>query len=453
MVTLINDLTDLQRFSKDMKDGWIITSKNDDDPHYIITCYSTATQFAGHWIQDTTLLTRGLVLRLTDTGTSEYARIAKNYGNASIDDIAGMIDGAQVAARGMRKFFTVDAAASDWGKVKLVDDDENVTVNDDYLIDYNAPASVADKLDGALGIGVIMDGDYIIATKGSFRSDEAIAGTMFMRSKHDSRAFAKLMTEQLPGFTPLFEIISPGDFHVVQYGDMADIVFLGLLEKATGWWVPAALLGTDVRTANTAAADIPARFKFVTPELYTARTLGDALALPALANHEGMVATLDGVDGKQDMFKIKYPMFLLLQRLKNSTSDKALMDYVNAMPADAIMNGDAPSIVDTIPVEAREAAQPILDRLNARAQENLLMPLRETVNNAITVFNKIAPEHDFTTREGVKDYAMEVNALHTGSNVRAILFALKNEAVRGITDGDVLVEAAVQAAKKQILKK
>lgn len=92
-------------------------------------------------------------MRLTDAGVSIYEKLHMSWNDASIDDIALMFDDALVVARGMRKFFTVDAANSDWGKLKLVDDDEGVTVADDVSIDYNAPASVADKLDGALGIG------------------------------------------------------------------------------------------------------------------------------------------------------------------------------------------------------------------------------------------------------------------------------------------------------------
>ena len=347
----------------------------------------------------------------------------------------------------MRKFFTVDAANSDWGKLKLVDDDEGVTVADDVIIDYNAPASVADKLDGALGIGVRVNGDYIIATKGSFRSDESIEGTVFMRTKHDSRAFADFMDKNLPGFTPLFEIITPGDFHVVQYGKLADIVFLGLLENATGWWIPAALLGVDERTADRNAALIPGKFGFITPEIYSAKTLGEALQLPAIANHEGMVATLDGT-AKQDMFKIKYPLFLMLQRLKNSTSDKALREFISNMNTDEIMHGNVNGLADMVPADAREAAKPILTRLNQRANDIYLHDMRDAVNTAINEFNKVKNTIDFTDRDSLRDYAMIVNSMNTSAEIKGIMFALKSGVIRG---DDNELETAVKAAKRIIL--
>lgn len=456
----LNELTDIERFAKDIKDNWIILSQNDADNHYIIACYSKSTQFAGHWVQDTTLLARGLVLKLTDDGMNVYNRIHTNINDdANLNAIIDMLTDATVEARGMRKFFTVDASTSEWGKVKLIDDDENVTVDDDYIIDYNAPASVADKLDGALGIGVIINDDYIIATKGSFRSDEAKAGTEIMRNKHDSMLFARMMMNELPGFTPLFEIITPGEFHVVQYGSMNDIVFLGLLENKTGWWIPAALLASDDRTKNTKAKDIADSYGFITPTVYNAHSLGQALARPALANHEGMVATLDGInaDGspRQDMFKIKYPMFLMLQRLKNSTSGKALKDYVNAMPSFTIMNNENPDIASNLPVEAREAAEPILNRLNAQAHENYIIPVRDAVNKTLRMYDDIANKHDLTSRNGIRDYALEVKNMNLTSTERSIMFAYKNAISKSPdckVSRDALIEAGVIAAKRIILK-
>lgn len=458
MTLNLNELTDITRFATDVKNGWINFSQKDNDNHYIIACYSTATQFAGHWVQDTTLLARGLVMKLTDDGMNMYNKIHLNQYDASIDDISEMLTGATIQARGMRKFFTVDAANSEWGKIKLIDDDENVTVNDDYTIDYNAPASVSDKLDGALGIGVIMNDDYIIATKGSFRSDEAVAGTGFMHDKHDSKAFASMMMNELPDYTPLFEIITPGDFHVVQYGNLADICFLGLLNQKTGWWIPAALLDTDSKTVNTNAGDIAGKFGFITPTVYKAQTLGDALAMPELANHEGMVATLDSIDDNkpmQDMFKIKYPMFLMLQRLKNSTSGKALRDYVNSMSASAIMDGDNPDIAQALPVDARDAAAPILARLNRQAQNDYIMPIRNAVSKTISIYDNIISKHDLTTPAGVRDYALEINSMGLTGTEKAIMFAYKNVHTgntTGVITYDDLINAGVIAAKRTILK-
>lgn len=474
--TMLEQLTDVKRFAKDLKEGWIFTSRYEANPHYIVACYSKRTQFAGHWVQDTTLLARGLVLKLTDAGMDAYESItrpyavdadtgeriggSRAYADADVDDIAAMLEGAAAAGRGMRKFFTVEAATSGWGSIKLVDDDEDVTVEDDVSIDYDAPASVADKLDGALGVGTIIDGDYVIGTKGSFRSDEAIEGNGIMHAKHDSKAFAKFMLDNgLGGFTPLFEIITPNHFHVVEYGDMDDIVMLGLLHRATGRWIPSALLATDRMTAGTNAAMIPGRFGFATPDVYNANTLGEALMRPALDNHEGMVVTLEGEGMRQDMFKIKYPMFLMLQRMKHGMSQKAVRDFVKAMPATAIMHGVASGVEsimpeNVLPDAARDAAKHIIAHLDGMVMDDYVMPIRDAVNEAIMLFAKASDGVDLGTREGRKSFAMRVGASGATDEVMKMAFGIKREAERnadGAFSAADIRDAAVNAAKNVML--
>ena len=460
---MLNELTDIKRFATDLHEGWIITSQYNDNPHYIVACYSSKTQYAGHWVNDTTLLSRGLVLKLTDAGTRLYKNTANNYRTTNITNIVNMLDGAMIAARGMRKFFTIQAATSDWGAVKLVDDDENITVASNVNIDYNAPASVADKLDGALGIGTIIDGDYIINTKGSFRSDEAIHGNELMHDKHNSTGFADfMMANNLTGFTPLFEIITPNDFHVVQYGSMNDIVLLGLLHQRTGHWIPSALLDSDELTARTNAADIVNRFKFITPDVYSASTLYEALARPALDNHEGMVATINNANGsdglQQSMFKIKYPAFLMLQRLKNNTSGKALKELIRVIPADAIMNADSAVItarlMDGLPGDARAAAIPIISRLNDTAVSEYINPIRDTVHAALALYASAVSGIDLSDATDTgRLFASRVNTAVTTNTVRNVVYGLKRAAMSGtITDNASMLNAAVSIAKRVILK-
>lgn len=446
----LSEITSLNRFANDIADGWIRVSGIDNG--LVIFTYTQRTQFAGHWVEDTTLLARGLVVHLTGKGAETYRRWQSDWNQVPVDVLAGMLEDGEVRARGMRKFFTVSAANSEWGKLKLVDDDENIIVNDSVSIDYDAPASVSDKIDGALGIGVPVGGDYVIVTKGAFHSDEAIAGTRFMQGKHDSRAFCKFMTENLPGYTPLFEIITPNDRHIIRYGSMSDLVFLGLVEQRTGWWIPAALLPSDIHTSRTDAGTIPSRFGFRTPEVYSAASLGEALALPALDNHEGMVVTLNKNAGGQDMFKIKYPTYLLLSRLKNQMSDKALRDLVQTMPATAIMSGGTPDIMLALPESAREAAKDIVADISSKARALYVEPIRRTVDDAIPLFNKLAENCDLSAHDGVKEFALKIQALQVPREIKNVLFALKTVAAKGETDALALRDTAVEAAKKGLLK-
>jgi RNA ligase len=81
------------------------------------------------------------------------------------------------------------------------------------------------KLDGSLGIFFNYDGEWIMATRGSFTSDQAIKG-MEMLSKYDYNKLHK-------DYTYLFEIIYSDNRIVCQY-DFEDVVLLGMIHTKTG---------------------------------------------------------------------------------------------------------------------------------------------------------------------------------------------------------------------------
>jgi hypothetical protein len=81
------------------------------------------------------------------------------------------------------------------------------------------------KLDGSLGIFFNYNGEWIMATRGSFTSDQAIKG-MEMLSKYDYNKLHK-------DYTYLFEIIYSDNRIVCQY-DFEDVVLLGMINTKTG---------------------------------------------------------------------------------------------------------------------------------------------------------------------------------------------------------------------------
>jgi len=81
------------------------------------------------------------------------------------------------------------------------------------------------KLDGSLGIFFNYNGEWIMATRGSFTSDQAIKG-MEMLSKYDYNKLHK-------DYTYLFEIIYSDNRIVCQY-DFEDVVLLGMIHTKTG---------------------------------------------------------------------------------------------------------------------------------------------------------------------------------------------------------------------------
>lgn len=111
-----------------------------------------------------------------------------------------------IAARPFLKFFNVSEHAG--------------SATGDELL--SKPFRVLDKMDGSLGICYLDRHKAKIATRGSFNSIQAMRANQILREKY-------------PNFLPdtkhtfLFEIIYPSNRIVVDYGDMSDLVLLGIV--------------------------------------------------------------------------------------------------------------------------------------------------------------------------------------------------------------------------------
>jgi len=89
---------------------------------------------------------------------------------------------------------------------------------------------VYEKMDGSLGILFNYKGEWIMATRGSFTSPQAIKGKEIL-NRHDISAWRK-------DNTYLFEIIYPENRIVVDYGDEEKLVVLGGFHTETGEEIP-----------------------------------------------------------------------------------------------------------------------------------------------------------------------------------------------------------------------
>lgn len=90
----------------------------------------------------------------------------------------------------------------------------------------NEPFEVFDKMDGSLGIFFHYNGEWHMATRGSFTSEQAIKG-MEIAKKYN------LDKVCVSGFTYLFEIIYPENRIVVDYGNEERLVLLSIIEGDT----------------------------------------------------------------------------------------------------------------------------------------------------------------------------------------------------------------------------
>lgn len=83
-----------------------------------------------------------------------------------------------------------------------------------------------EKKDGALGILYWLNDIPFIATRGSFNTLQAINGTRILYTKH----FDDII-KMNRSYTYFFEIISPKDKHIVDYGDIEDLFLIGAFDN------------------------------------------------------------------------------------------------------------------------------------------------------------------------------------------------------------------------------
>ncbi|MEV7008249.1 RNA ligase [Streptosporangium sp. NPDC051022] len=158
-------------------------------------------------------------------------------------------------------------------------------------LDLSAKVVVADKMDGSLGILYpTASGDYAVATRGSFASEQAQHATDVLRSRYSDFSPPE-------GVTVLFEIIYPANRIVCEYGGADDLFLLGGVEISTG-----RVLGPD---------EVPA-WSGPRAAVFSAPMLADALAMPPRPGAEGLVVRL--VDTGQ-MVKIKQADYVALHKI------------------------------------------------------------------------------------------------------------------------------------------
>lgn len=330
-MTKLKDIMDPAQLMQDNKDGYIREVTNPTHPNMHILCYTPMAQFSRHW-NDATRNSRGLCV---------------TYENKLADDTADIdaIANANIISRGIPKFFTVstiaDASPNDDNIIlSLEDDDEMVAQLSGITVTGRAKTIAADKLDGAMCVGYVSKDDLVpfqVHTKGSFTSDEARVANRILMERYNMELLLRYANTH-PDETPIFEVITPQYPHLVNYGNLEDLIFLGTVSKQTGRWTPA----DDDHPLHTDLG-------FDIPEIFDVHTLEDALALKPRKGKEGIVLTIETPEG-QRMLKVKYEAFLALQRLRAAakmTTD-AILPYLilnNITTPEALESADTKTLI------------------------------------------------------------------------------------------------------------
>jgi len=160
------------------------------------------------------------------------------------------------------------------------------------------PFIATDKIDGSLIIITRYKGDLLIASRGSFTSEQAIEATQILNKKYLS---LKKKIEE--GKTYLYEVIYPENRVVVDYGAHRDLVGLAIVDNETG-----------------KSCLMSKHFGFAMPHRYYAKTIGDINLLASLnwPNKEGVVLYFPNSDFR---VKIKFDEYVHLHRIITGYSE------------------------------------------------------------------------------------------------------------------------------------
>lgn len=189
MTILLKEILSYDLFKQMLDTGYIRSQVHPQYPELLIFNYSEAAQYERVWNAATNAC-RGLIVRLAN----------------------GVLDGdAEIVARPFSKFHNL---------------------NTDYMPETqeanlpNEAPLVTTKLDGSMGIVYFYDGQYWIATRGSFDSDQARWATAWYRARSQEISWPA-------DVTPVCEIIFSTNRIVVDY-DFEGLILLSIIDNETG---------------------------------------------------------------------------------------------------------------------------------------------------------------------------------------------------------------------------
>jgi RNA ligase len=174
-------------------------------------------------------------------------------------------------------------------------------------IPWHQPFDVYSKADGSCGIGYPVNdmGDWAVATRGSFASDQAIHATRVLNERYRS------FTASLGGtITPVWEILYPENRIVVNHGDFDDLVLLCGIEIRTG------------RSISPEAMVHALGWPGPVVEKHPARPIEELLA-EDIPNAEGYVIHFPRSDFR---VKAKFPSYLKLHRVLTHANSRTIWE-------------------------------------------------------------------------------------------------------------------------------
>jgi len=163
-----------------------------------------------------------------------------------------------------------------------------VLLNEDQILRLpDCNFRITEKVDGTMVTLYWVNDTPYLATQRSFTNIKAIEATKILHDKY-SHLFSFLDRE----YTYVFEAVYPETKVLIEYGDMRDLVLIGVIDKKTGKPIPVPQIG--FRTC-----------KDYTKEYGSIKDFNDLAALN-LQNQEGFVIYYDS----GEMLKVKFPWYM-----------------------------------------------------------------------------------------------------------------------------------------------
>ena len=190
---------------------------------------------------------------------------------------------------------------------------------------------VYEKMDGSLGIFFYYNGEPVLATRGSFTSDQAIKGREILNKYNWKQGTYE-------GYTYLFEIIYPENRIVVDYNGLEELVVLGVVETATG------------KECNYNEMDSEG---FVLVKKYDGIKDYSTLKSMIANDAEGYVIRFSN----GDRMKIKGEEYLRLHKIMTNVSTTAIWEILSS-------GGDIDAILKDVPDEFYKKIKSYVSTLN-----------------------------------------------------------------------------------------
>jgi hypothetical protein len=233
----------------------------------------------------------------------------------------------------------------------------------------------SEKLDGSMGTFWKYGGQFGVATKKSFHSEQAEWATQWLKDTWSKKALTPLSSATLAwpvGYTPVFEIIAQSvQHHVVHYLPHEDnrLVLIALVNNETGAEMEPEQLMT---WASVNGVDVVDTWRDLSlHEAYTSDREGK----------EGYIATWYRNGAPPLKVKIKHPTFLKLQKIAHHTTPKTVFQALSSEGSSDVLITEAlkygsPFLQDQVKAWVK-IYQDEYDRISTEA--------REIVKSSLTV--------------------------------------------------------------------